>query len=824
MAIITAISAALALINSVNNLNLTANNLRIEKEHFYTDAVIASQNQNVYCLNFINELESKDKIEDFTNVTVLTHGLNSSFRDWLVAYQDDGEIYENEFMVKDYSIPSALSELTEICCSDDEVNLPIYVFGPWCGTLREDEENEGYPDETDTQNVGENVTDVYIKQLTYNGDCFEYSNNPYNSRISINDINNKKIVLMYSDMYEKNYNLEISQKRFELSLSNVLCQIYNAQLGHLGKINLIGHSKGGILNAEFAANHSKLINNLIGLGVPYEGSTWAKTLAAIRTMAKLASGTSFSSNDTLNIIDINNQNRISKLSSKFNSKCQDVNTYAIGFNMTSSSLVRAVYSCITGDNAFPSSTSTPSFDACVVPHLLKEYVDSNFEVGPVTELVNRVASRVNTSEFEPNLNDEESRCFAIIRVIVCVLKIVANEMLNEFYKAKAVTDWVKSIFDFFGGNEVVDAFSEINNVLIGYANAIIEACEDFHFISNKPNDNLIDSDVCVNTSSQIGSNYFNFDKTDIITIHSASNPTVYDYEHCARPRDPAVPHNFEAKNPEAVNNILDFLSEHNGLGTFDITNIDITKSFRLSFFVEEKDAIEALFLKQRIKPAMYGLEDYYVYEKDLKVNPNRGIKTFTTAGSTIMVNILRTGYIQGEKIVLSPNRTDAKAAYIEYTFNSPIYRIDIDLSMWSENEEYDASGQKLFLVYEKHKIDAIKNSFLYPRGLSLSDYSTAGYSTSEIIYDNLLRAHMLSSSMYLTPIEKMFNTDILKKSLLGFEIDLEHISKNRNNQDKVVVYFDEPVTSFGLYTGVKDITSQTRNKGRVCIGDIVTYE
>lgn len=39
MAIITAISAALALINSVNNLNLTANNLRIEKEHFYTDAV-----------------------------------------------------------------------------------------------------------------------------------------------------------------------------------------------------------------------------------------------------------------------------------------------------------------------------------------------------------------------------------------------------------------------------------------------------------------------------------------------------------------------------------------------------------------------------------------------------------------------------------------------------------------------------------------------------------------------------------------------------------------------------------------------------------------
>ena len=824
MAIITVISAALALINSVNNLNLTANDFRLEKEHLYKDAIIASRNQNQYCLNFIEELENKNKIEDFTNVTVLTHGLNSSFRDWLVTYHKNGQIYDDAFSIKNYSIPSVLSGLTELSCFDYDVNVPIYVFSPWCGTLNESGDNKGYPDETDTQNVGENVTDVYIKQLAYNGEHFTYLDNPYNSRISINDINNKKIILMYNDWYEKNCDIKISQKRFELSLSNVLCQIYNAQLGHLGKINLIGHSKGGIINAQFATNHPKLVNNLIGLGVPYEGSTWAKTYLAITMMATMATNLPFLPSDAMNIIDINNQERISKLSSKFNSKCQDVNTYAIGFNMTSSSLVRAVYSYITRDNAFPSSTSTPSFDACAVPRLLKEYVDSNFEVGPVTELVNRVASRVNTSEFEPNYNDEESRCYAIIRVIVCVLIIVANEMLIEFYKAKAVTDWVKSIFDYFGGNEVVDAFSEINNVLIGYANAIIEACEDFHFISNKPNDNLIDSDVCVNTSSQTGNNYFDFDKTDIITIHSASNPTIYDYEHCGRPRDPAVPHNFETKNPEAVNNILDFLSEHNGLGTFDITNIDITKSFRLAVFAEEKNAIELLFLKERIKPAMYGLEDYYVYERDLDANPNCGTKTFTTAGSIVTVNFLRTGYIQGEKIVLSPNRTNAKAAYIEYTFNSPIYRIDIDLSMWSENEEYDASGQKLFLVYEQHKIDAIKNSFLYPRGLSLSDYSTAGYSTSEIIYENLSDAHKFDSKMYLTPEDKMFDTDILKKSILGFEIDLEHISKNRNNQDKVVVYFDEPVTSFGLYTGIKDITSRTRNKGRVCIGDIVVYE
>ena len=145
--------------------------------------------------------------------------------------------------------------------------------------------------------------------------------------------------------------------------------------------------------------------------------------------------------------------------------------------------------------------------------------------------------------------------------------------------------------------------------------------------------------------------------------------------------------------------------------------------------------------------------------------------------------------------------------------------------MWSENEDSLNSGQFLFLVHEQHKMNAIKNSFLYPRGSNISDYSTTGYTTSEIITNNLFNAHLLDLKMIsAVPHKELFDTEIVHGSILGYEININNLSKNRNNQDKIEIYFDKPVTSFGLYTGVLQITSQTRNKGRVCIGDIVVYE
>ena len=47
---------------------------------------------------------------------------------------------------------------------------------------------------------------------------------------------------------------------------------YLEVMGALPKINLIGHSRGGIINMDYAINHPKNVASLISLGTPYTGS------------------------------------------------------------------------------------------------------------------------------------------------------------------------------------------------------------------------------------------------------------------------------------------------------------------------------------------------------------------------------------------------------------------------------------------------------------------------------------------------------------------------------------------------------------------------
>ena len=44
------------------------------------------------------------------------------------------------------------------------------------------------------------------------------------------------------------------------------------------KINLIGHSRGGIINLLYALTHPQVVSNLISVGTPYGGTRWAKAL------------------------------------------------------------------------------------------------------------------------------------------------------------------------------------------------------------------------------------------------------------------------------------------------------------------------------------------------------------------------------------------------------------------------------------------------------------------------------------------------------------------------------------------------------------------
>lgn len=128
----------------------------------------------------------------------------------------------------------------------------------------------------------------------------------------------------------------------------------------------------------------------------------------------------------------------------------------------------------------------------------------------------------------------------------------------------------------------------------------------------------------------------------------------------------------------------------------------------------------------------------------------------------IDTNRLRAGFIKDRTINLSPKRQGAGEAYLEYKFDKPIERVSFDLAFWSTSE-----------------------------GLSSSD------SSAVFQYKN-------SSGEWVTYL------DLLNEAHLPFD---------RYNPKNYIFIFDtDDVYEIRFIS--KSTAVGTRNKGRICIGEM----
>ena len=56
-------------------------------------------------------------------------------------------------------------------------------------------------------------------------------------------------------------------------LSKIVYDVKELNGGILPKVNLIGHSRGGLTNLQYALDHPDLVDSLISIGTPYFGTT-----------------------------------------------------------------------------------------------------------------------------------------------------------------------------------------------------------------------------------------------------------------------------------------------------------------------------------------------------------------------------------------------------------------------------------------------------------------------------------------------------------------------------------------------------------------------
>lgn len=157
-----------------------------------------------------------------------------------------------------------------------------------------------------------------------------------------------------------------------------------------------------------------------------------------------------------------------------------------------------------------------------------------------------------------------------------------------------------------------------------------------------------------------------------------------------------------------------------------------------------------------ISPQDYGFEDAY-YNKKVEKEIS-----LSNTNEIIITNRYRCGFIQGESINISTKKVSPGYAYLEYTFDKPISKIEVDLSWWSSNE-------KVNYLNSNYRIE-----------------------------------YLMDNGIYFTSLD----------------LWSANLSTNRKYPTKIIVSFPSGVKTFRFY-GLTNSPVNDRNKGRLAIFDLV---
>ena len=86
------------------------------------------------------------------------------------------------------------------------------------------------------------------------------------------EVTDKHLIVIFEghDTNSSNVNMYY---QFNYMLSSILYKLKDNYGGKIPKVNLIGHSRGGLTNLQYALDHPDIVENLISIGTPYFGST-----------------------------------------------------------------------------------------------------------------------------------------------------------------------------------------------------------------------------------------------------------------------------------------------------------------------------------------------------------------------------------------------------------------------------------------------------------------------------------------------------------------------------------------------------------------------
>lgn len=196
----------------------------------------------------LNNRKENVSVMDTTQITVLTHGLASNASVWSNQYAAD-----NTSVAFSFDPDSLIWKISEAAGGanvywahmDGYENFTLYdLVNPM----------EGYTKVPEIYKIGDELNLKEVNRIT--------------------DIS-KHIIVIFESTHAKESNDNVYYE-FNYMLSRIIYDVKYLNGGILPKVNLIGLSRGGLTNLQYALDHPDLVSSLISLGTPYFGSTTAK--------------------------------------------------------------------------------------------------------------------------------------------------------------------------------------------------------------------------------------------------------------------------------------------------------------------------------------------------------------------------------------------------------------------------------------------------------------------------------------------------------------------------------------------------------------------
>lgn len=223
-----------ALYDATNTYEYKGDNTGSERSYEYYDTSMNGKNNNVVST-------------DSPMITVLTHGLGGSASHWSNEY--------NEFAEDPGSLFAMISNQLAY---QGGANIYWAVMQGSTAFKLYDLNNSN---NTTIVNAGTELGYVeYTEEETTN---------------SITDIS-KHIIIIFESSCKNDYNYRVYEE-FNYMLSKIVYDVKQLNGGELPRINLIGHSRGGITNLMYALDHPDMVASMFSLGTPYFGSDTAST-------------------------------------------------------------------------------------------------------------------------------------------------------------------------------------------------------------------------------------------------------------------------------------------------------------------------------------------------------------------------------------------------------------------------------------------------------------------------------------------------------------------------------------------------------------------